>query len=169
MASIDTSSTPPPGRGRKTAPARSPSLSGQRADALEGLGSLFAVPLVAFRLYADAGAVGMYLPGIATETAKLADKEEKIARLVDPLLSIGPYAGLIAAVLPLVLQLGVNHGRVAPGAMGTVPATLLEAQVKTELAKAELAQLKAQREAEQAAQAMRDEIEEQKAKIQADK
>jgi hypothetical protein len=129
-----------------------------RSDALASFGQIAQVPLVATRQYADAGAVAAHWPSVSLEIAKLAETVPQVARLVDPLLQIGPYAGLIAAVLPLVLQLGVNHGRVPAGAMGTVPATTLASQVEAALAQEELKALKVQYEAEKAAGETRAEI-----------
>jgi len=60
------------------------------------------------------------------------------------------------------MQIAVNHGRVAAGAMGTVPANSLAAQVEAGLAQAEMEALQTQLQAEQAAQAMRDQIRQQR-------
>ena len=151
-------STPPPVRKAAPAAPKQSKANKDRAEALEGLGALAQVPLIALRQYADAGAVGLYWPGVARELANLADTQEQIANLVDPLLKVGPYAALVTAVVPVILQIGVNHKIMPPGAMGTVPASLLSAQVETSLAQAELDALRLQAETERAAQAIRDEI-----------
>jgi hypothetical protein len=150
-----TKTTPKP-----TAPktAKDSALNAARTDALNGFGQLAQVPLIATKMYADAGAVGQYWPKIAKEIANLADSQDQIAKLIDPLIQVGPYTGLITAVLPFVLQIGVNHGRVSAGAMGTVPKETLSSQVETALAQAQLEALKTQRDAENAARAMRQEI-----------
>lgn len=109
-------------------------LSANREEAINGLGQIAQVVLVSTKQYADAGAVGMYFPGIASEVAKLADADARIARFVDPLLSVGPYTGLVAAVLPFVMQIMVNHGRGQAGVMGTVSPDFLEAKMKTAVA-----------------------------------
>jgi hypothetical protein len=124
------------------------------------------MPLIAMKQYADAGAIGTYWPGIAKEVAILAESQPAIAGVIDPLMKIGPYTALVAATLPFLMQIAVNHGRVAPGAMGTVPASTLEAQIKTAMAQAELEALRAQQEAEQAARALRDELAESKAQME---
>lgn len=134
------------------------SKNAERADALNGFGQLAQVPLIATRQFADAGAVGLYWPKIAQEIANLADSQEQVAGLVDPLLKIGPYTALVAAVLPFCVQIAVNHGRMSAGAMGTVPATMLSAQVETQLAQQELEALRAQAEAEREAENMRREM-----------
>lgn len=154
--------TPPPVREKAPAspkPARESAALRARREAVGALGQLAQVPLIATRQYADVGAVSMYWPGVADEVAKLAETDERIAQIVDPLCQIGPYAGLITALLPLILQIAVNHGAVAPGAMGTVPASSLAAQVETGLAQQELQALRMQAEAEEQARAMRADIE----------
>lgn len=142
------------------APTKKLSIKEQRTEAVAGLGQLAQVPLLAMKQYADAGAIGLYWPGISKEIAELAESQEAIAGVIDPLMKIGPYTGLVAAILPFFMQIAVNHGRVAPGSMGTVPASTLEAQIKTAMAQAELEALKTQQQAEQAARALRDEMEE---------
>lgn len=161
-----TSAPPPVHTPATRAPsAKATATHKAREDAVGSLGQLAQVPLLAMRQYADAGALGQYWPGIAREVATLADSQEQVAQIIDPLIKVGPYAGLITAVLPLVMQIAVNHGRMAPGAMGTVPASMLSAQVETALAQEELRALQAQAEAEKAAAAMRAEIAEQRAGV----
>lgn len=150
----------------KPAPVKKLSLKEQRQDAITGLGQLAQVPLLATKQYADAGAVGMYWPGISKEIAELADTQPAIASVIDPLMKIGPYTGLVAAILPFLMQIAVNHNRVAPGSMGTVPATTLEAQIKTSMAESELHALQMQQEAEEQAARMRREMEESKRKLE---
>jgi hypothetical protein len=155
-----TNATAPPSHATKPTAAekKSSGILAERTDALNGLGQLAQVPLIATKQYADAGAVGLHWPDVAKEIAKLADSEPRIAQLIDPLIKVGPYTGLVAAVLPFMLQIGVNHGRVQAGVMGTVPGSTLDAQVQSSLAKAELEALTVQNEAEKAVAAMREEI-----------
>lgn len=131
----------------------------EREEAVAQLGMFAQVPLLATKQLADAAAVGMHWPGIAKEVAKLAESQEAVANLIDPLIKVGPYAGLIAATLPLVMQLAVNHGRVKPGSMGTVPAVSLQSKMETAIAQEELKAMRVQLEAEREAQAIRAEIE----------
>jgi hypothetical protein len=100
----------------------------------------------------------MHWPGISSELAGLAESQPAIANVIDPLIKVGPYTGLVMAVLPFLVQIGVNHGRLAAGAMGTVPGNSLSAQVEASLAQAELEALSAQLNAEKQAQKLRDEI-----------
>ena len=141
---------------RASAPKRS--IREERTEAINGLGQLAQAPLLATKQYADAGAIGLHWPGIAQEIATLAESQPVIANVVDPLIKVGPYTGLVMAILPFFIQIGVNHGRIAAGAMGTVPANSIAAQVEASLAEAEMQALTAQLEAEKAAQRLRDEI-----------
>ena len=147
----------PPAKTAKTA-AKTIAKTPEREEALNGFGQLGQGALIAFGQYADAGAIGMHWPDISREVAKLADTQETIARIIDPLLQVGPYAALITAVMPLVMQCMVNHGKAAPGAMGTVSKDLLESQIKTSLAQMELKALRERQEAEKAAAELRAEL-----------
>jgi hypothetical protein len=153
------------GSKRASAPTQS-TVNKDRAEALAGLGQLAQVPLIATKQYADVGALSMYWPNVAKELANLADSQEQIAKFIDPLIQIGPYTGLITALLPLVMQVGVNHGIMAPGGMGTVPASTLSAQVETSMAEQELQALQVQLQAEKAAHALRSEIAESRKAMQ---
>ena len=154
--------TPPPAKGANTSGApRAPRVNkGRQAreDAVAQLGMFAQVPLIAMGQHADVGAISLHWPGIAKEIAALAESDDRIAQVIDPLIKVGPYAGLIAAVLPLVLQIGVNHGRLSPGAMGTQPAVALASQVEAGIAQQELAAMRMQLDAEREARKMRDEI-----------
>ena len=140
---------PPPVKGNVTVKAvKSNKKAAEREEALNGIGQIVQVPLIATKQFADAGALSLYWPPIAKEVAILAESNEQIAKLIDPLIQVGPYTALIAATLPFVMQLAVNHGMVAPGAMGTVPAQVLSAQIETAMLRSELEAMKAQKEAE---------------------
>jgi|ERR1700722_11410647 len=152
--------TAPPPRSTPNAPhspakRATPRVTQEREEAVAQLGMFAQVPLMATKQLADAATVGLHWPKVAHEIAVLAETQEPIANLIDPLIKVGPYAGLIAAVLPMLLQIGVNHGRVKPGQMGTVPAISLESQMQTAMAQAELQALRTQQEAEEQAAAAR--------------
>jgi hypothetical protein len=107
------------------------------ADArYQGINSLFqitAIGLLARKQYADAGAIRNHGPGISREIVILADSDDRVATFVDYLTTAGPYTGLMMAVLPLVLQIAANHGRIdADKTMmpGIVPPAELEREVK---------------------------------------
>jgi hypothetical protein len=159
MPITNTMGTPPPASASKrTVSAPRKPIKAQREEALNGMGQIAQIPLVTMRMYADVGAMSIHWPNIAKELANLAETQEPIAAVIDPLIKIGPYTALIAAVMPLTMQVLVNHKMAPAGAMGTVPASSLQAQVEAGLAQQELAALQVQLEAEQQAAQMRKEI-----------
>jgi hypothetical protein len=105
----------------------------------QGINSLFqisAIALLARHQYADAGALRNHGPGISREIVVLADSDDRVATFVDYLTTAGPYTGLMMAVLPLVLQIAANHGRIdADKTMmpGIVPPAELEREVKASI------------------------------------
>jgi hypothetical protein len=129
-----------------------------RKEAVASLGQFAQIPLMITKQYADVGAVQLHWPKVSEEIAKLASTNDQVAKIVDPLMQVGPYAGLIAAVMPFVMQLAANHGRVTPGAAGTVSPVTLSSQVEASIAENELQALTIQRDAEQKAAAVRREI-----------
>lgn len=138
--------------------AKETELTAKRSEAITSLGQFAQIPLMATKQFADVGTIAMHWPNVSKELAKLAETTPVIARIVDPLMQVGPYAGLIAAVMPMVMQFGVNHNRMVPGAMGTMPATAISAQVEAQAAQQELEALSIQLQAEKAAAAVRQEI-----------
>lgn len=155
--------TPPPvnsGSKRTSSTSSAPrqTTKAKREEAINGLGQLAQAPLLAFKQYADAGTLGIHWPNVAKELAELAESQPVIANFVDPLIKVGPYTGLVMAILPFATQILVNHGRIPAGAMGTQPGNSIAAQVEASLAQAEMQSLQAQLEAERAAQALRDQI-----------
>ena len=88
---------------------------GVRGWAQLAAGILYMVP----PLRADAAAVVLHTPAIATEAANVADEDERAAALLDRIASVGPYGALITAVAGLAVQLAVNHGLLKPGVMGS--------------------------------------------------
>ena len=171
---VTVNSTPPPPKGMSnvssaggTAKRSTPKVTQEREELVAQLGMFAQVPLIATRQFADAGAIALHWPGVAKEVARLAETQEPIARLIDPLLQVGPYAGLIAAVLPLAMQLAVNHGRIKPGSMGTVPAVSLSSQVETAMAQQELASMRAQLDAEREANQAKEDIQAARREMQA--
>src|SRR5271155_5327058 len=89
-----------------------------REEGLKGLAQIGTAVCVMTKNYADAGALDMHSGPIAHEIAVLADDNEKIATIVDRITAMGPYAALIGAVMPLALQIMVNHDRIKPDAAG---------------------------------------------------
>jgi hypothetical protein len=82
----------------------------------------------------------------------LAESNDGIASVVDYLTEAGPYMGLLTVMLPFVLQLAANHGRIDASKLspefGVYPPDVLEGRVRSEM-EAKRAQM---REAAQAAE-----------------
>ena len=159
---------PPPRRAgsRTAAPAviAAPAdVTAARAKAVDELSAIPTVICIARGQIADAGTIQLYWPRFSQEMAKLADTQAEVAKWIDPLIKISPFSGILAVAIPMMMQFGVNHGRVKPGAMGTVSASSISAQMEAEMAKAELAALRVQMEAEREARKIRDEIEKARA------
>lgn len=107
-------------------------------DAAEGAFQIGAFAATAVGLHADAAAISMNAENIAPEIAKLADSNPQIAKGLDWFAENGPYAALITACLPLVLQLAVNHGLVKAerfAGTGVVNPGVLEAEFKLKMTK----------------------------------
>lgn len=107
-----------------------------RQEALDGLLQLTQFGCLAFGSFADAGAIGVFGPPIATEVVNLAKDNSKVASKVDLLIEIGPYAGLVAATIPFLAQLLVNHKVFKAeqfGNAGVMEPEMLETQMKTQV------------------------------------
>lgn len=107
-----------------------------RQEALNGVMQVGQLACIAFGQFADAGAIGMHGPQLVSETLTLAENNSKIASKVDLLIEVGPYAGIVAAAIPFLAQLFVNHG-LAKAEMfanaGVVPPDTLAEHMKTEM------------------------------------
>lgn len=106
----------------------------QRAEALQGVFQVAGLVLAGTGNLADTAAIGIHQENISDEVAKAAETDEGIARVLNYLTTASPYSGIIIAVMPLVLQILANHGRIAAGVMGTVKPETLEVQAKAEAA-----------------------------------
>lgn len=142
---------------RQITVAEAPSQNTRRAKGLTELGQLAQGVLLLTGQYADAAAVGMHFPPLAQELANVADGSDVVAKPIDFMIEVGPYGALIAAAIPLVLQVAANHKWVNPKMLlgqGVVAPEVLEAQMQAEmtkkLAEAARAQQVAIREAQQA-------------------
>lgn len=121
-----------------------------RTRGLMGIGQLAQGLCVMTGLYADGAAIGQHFPGLATELANAADHSEVIAKPIDFLIEIGPYGALLAAAMPLVLQVMANHRMIDATRMfgqGIVPPEVLDAQMKAQVAKMQSEAMRAQQEA----------------------
>jgi hypothetical protein len=144
---------PPKGSKNTEQPPHIPTINELRFDAVQGIWQVLGMGCIAMHQYADAGAISMHSPAISREIVELAETNEQIAKGVDSLLQVGPFAGLIVAGMPLVMQLLVNHKRIPVDKLsadtGVISPELLESQVKTDMARMQLRALREQREAEQ--------------------
>lgn len=129
---------------KKAAPAPPPSkpkakvnTSRKRAreDAINGIFQLTGAGLMMMGQVPDAAAIAQHGPNIASETASIAESNDGLGRVIDYLTSVGPYAALIAAVMPLTLQLLANHGKVPASALaqfGVIDPDVLRVQAEAE-------------------------------------
>jgi hypothetical protein len=111
-------------------------LAQKRKDDMDGFLQLGVALCVFAKQYPDAGAIAMHGGQLTRALARRADQEEKLGKILDYLGVIGPYSEILAAALPLALQLAANHGRVPAEAVaqfGVVPPQMLETKVKLEI------------------------------------
>lgn len=143
-------------RPQAPAPVQAVTRQEARQEALNGMGKITALLLTLRGSYADAGAIAQHGPGIAHETAALAETDEKVASLIDYLTEAGPYMGLAVATLPLVMQILANHGRIdasrLPPESGVIPPDVLESRVRADMEAQRLRFLKAAEESRQEAE-----------------
>lgn len=93
----------------------------------------------AIRLHADAATITVYGPVIAEALHQTAIDRPEVAALLERILTVGPYGAILAAVLPLVLQILCNHSLFPPGFMGTVrPEQIMQTVLNQQLAAAGL-------------------------------
>ena len=106
-----------------------------RKAGVDGVLQLTAGVLVAFpATRADAAAVGMHAEPLSAAVVATAEQDDRFARALDKLLTTGPYAALVMAVVPLAVQIAANHRLVPAGFMGTEDPAELRAQVDKSLA-----------------------------------
>lgn len=103
---------------------------------------------------ADAGACSQHGPVISQEAATLAETSEPLAKAIDFVTAVGPFAALFAAAMPFALQILLNHGRIP-----NVPQLAQFGVVAPEVMM-QRAELEAQRQQMELAQMMRDQQEE---------
>lgn len=104
-----------------------------RQEALNGVLQVGQLAALTFGQFSDAGAIGMHGPKLVSEVVALAENNSKVASKVDLLIEIGPYAGIVAAAIPFLAQLFVNHGVVKAEMFanaGVVPPDQLENEMK---------------------------------------
>lgn len=144
-------------------PAGMSAKAKERTEGLLGWMQLASLPLMFAGRHADVGALALHGPPLCAEVAKLGDDNAKIGEAIDRFTALGPYAGVLSAAIPLLVQIGINHGRVAAEAgaqFGAVSKATLEAQVRAKMAageaQAKMMVLAAEREAQEAERAYQD-------------
>jgi hypothetical protein len=164
---LDLSGPTAPPRTTKAIQAEHKKLSGKlaaRKEAAQGVAQLAGFGLIVTRQYADAGAIGLHADPIIGELVALSDTNERVGKALDYLTEAGPYAGLVIATLPLVMQIMANHGMVKAelvAGSGVVPPQMLESQVRADMARQAAGALRAQQEAEAELAAMADAMRQQ--------
>lgn len=157
--SISTNATAPPrrtatpSRGVGSKPATSipdPRLEPRR-EATENLFKVAGFGCVLMGQLADAGTLHRHSPAVTGQIVELSESYEPVGNFLDWLAKNGPLAGVFIAVMPMALQLLVNHG-VVPAELfagaGVVRPEVLEAQVRASLAAQAAEAIREQREAE---------------------
>lgn len=132
-----------------------------RQEALSGVLQVIQFGCLAFGDFADAGAIGVFGPPIVDETVKLAKDNSKVASKVDLLIEIGPYAGLVAATIPFLAQLLVNHKVFKAeqfGNAGVMEPEMLETQMRTQVLHRAADARRQQMEAQEALHKLEDEM-----------
>lgn len=124
-----------------------------RQEALNGVLQVGQLAALTFGQFSDAGAIGMHGPKLVSEVVALAESNSKVASKVDLLIEIGPYAGIVAAAIPFLAQIFVNHGVVKAEMFanaGVVPPEQLEKEMKLTIMRRalETQRLQAEMEAE---------------------
>jgi len=134
----------------------------KRKEGIEGLGQAAALILLVRKQFADAAAVNIHVPAIAEEMASIADSNDTWAKWLDYFTMAGPYAGLVKASLPLMLQLMANHGTIpaeAGAALGVMSPKTLELKGKAEQEKVETALLLQIQQDQRETAALREQLE----------
>lgn len=155
--------TPPPTRKGGRPRAQAQTVTTKRHEREEGLNGLFQVVsagLLMARQPADAAAVAEHGPNISREAAILADQNGNVAKALDYITAVGPFAALLGAAMPLVLQILANHGTIPAAAlapMGVKDPKALQAQYEADALREYLAaQAEQQQALEQLAEVQRE-------------
>jgi hypothetical protein len=132
-----------------------------RHEAISGVMQMAQFGCLAFGDFADAGAIGMFGEPMVDEAVKLAKDNAKIASKVDLLIEVGPYAGFMAAAIPFVAQILVNHGVFKAEQFanaGVVEPVELESKIKTQVMRQAMEAMRERQKAEDEMQAMQEEM-----------
>jgi hypothetical protein len=109
--------------------------SKQSVDYRPGINGIFQAICIPLSLTApaDAIAVSHHGPNIAKALNELAHERPEVAAALEKILAVGPYGAVVAATIPLVVQLMHNHGAIPEkiaSSMGATPKHVIEAQLR---------------------------------------
>lgn len=62
----------------------------------------------------DAATITLHSGNIAEAVNDTAQQDERVAAILDKILEVGPYGALLAALMPVALQMAANHGKIPP-------------------------------------------------------
>lgn len=116
-------------------PAAKPAAGPDYRAGVMGIARMLAAPLAMAGQPADAVAIVTHAPPIADALQNLATARPEVAAALDRVMAVGPYAELLGAVIPLVVQLAHNHGFVPADMavqMGATPKSEIMAALRTE-------------------------------------
>lgn len=125
----------------KAPPAKKPGAAKKGAvnyiPGLLGLGQIPAMGLAVAGMRspacaADAAVVAVHLPALAAALNEVAQEQPALAAVLDRVLQVGPYGLVLAAALPMFMQIGTNHGLIPAGMGGTVKKEVILAQLAAE-------------------------------------
>lgn len=122
-----------PAKGRRKAPAEPDYRGGVMALVQVAATPLIVAGAKSETALADAAALTLHGPPIADALHTLALERPEVAAVLERLMQVGPYGVLIAAVVPLAVQLAANHGLIpeaAAAGMGAHPRGDLVAYMK---------------------------------------
>lgn len=165
---------PPAGNARQSSATPTPAKAQsrktrERAEGLNGIAGLVQFGLNIGGLHRDSAAIGLFFEPVSLETAKLAETNEKLGEGLDALAVIGPFAALLTALTPLVMQTLVNHDVLkvpANNPLGVMSKATLDAKLEMASMVAELEELENQRAMQEQVQAMRDDVAKRKAALE---
>jgi hypothetical protein len=137
---INATTAPPPKRTisapKKPITVENPDKIRQdREDALNGIWAAAAAFCMMGNQWADAGAISTHGPNVSKEAAALSLKYEKVGNALDALANVSPFANLLGAVMPMVMQIAANHKMVPAQALtgiGVKDPGVLESQMRVE-------------------------------------
>lgn len=136
----------------KTATPKSTAQLEVREEGLNGIGQIASFLCLMTSNIADAGAIATHGPGLAHEAAVLAETNKYAAKGIDLLVGVGPFAAILAAAAPLLLQIAVNHKKMpaSPALLqfGVQSPETMEAQARIRVMEMQAEMAKAEREAQ---------------------